>query len=511
MGAFPTQKKGQVADIAFLLEGTYPYIRGGVSSWVHQLIRGLPELTFSIAFLGGARDMYGEVRYELPDNLIHLEVHYLMESWGSLVPRSTRGNRKAFDQINSLHDFFRDPEVGMSDELFRKAMTLVGRKRGGISRHDFLYSKQTWNRITDQYTNHCTDPSFLDYFWTVRTMHAPLFTLAKMAKTFPPARVFHAVSTGYAGLLGVMLRNARERPYILTEHGIYTKERRIDLAHAEWIKEFRDTFGGGLDERVGYIRQLWIRFFEGLGRLTYAGADPIIALYEGNRQRQVDDGAPEHKTQVIPNGISVEKLSPLRKERAPGVPKVIGLIGRVVPIKDIRTFIRAMRSVITRMPEVEGWVIGPDEEDMDYAKECKELVRSLGLEEKVKFLGFQKISDMLPKMGINILTSISEGQPLVTLEGFAAGVPCLATDVGSCRELIEGRTEEDRALGMAGRVVPIASPEATADAAIELLSDEETWFSAQRAAIDRVEKYYNEPLLFKNYREIYGTALEASP
>ena len=52
MTTFPKQKEGQVADIAFLLEGTYPYIRGGVSSWVHQIIRGLPELTFSIAFLG---------------------------------------------------------------------------------------------------------------------------------------------------------------------------------------------------------------------------------------------------------------------------------------------------------------------------------------------------------------------------------------------------------------------------------------------------------------------------
>ena len=55
------------------------------------------------------------------------------------------------------------------------------------------------------------------------------------------------------------------------------------------------------------------------------------------------------------------------------------------------------------------------------------------------------------------LTSISEAQPLVLLEAMAAGVPVLATDVGSCREIIEGATDEDKALGKAGEVVSIAS------------------------------------------------------
>ena len=181
MAILPTQKKGEVADIAFLLEGTYPYVRGGVSSWVHQLIKGLPEITFSIAFLGGARDMYGDIRYELPDNLIHLEVHYLMESWSSMIPRAVRGNAAAFADMNELHEFFREPTAGMSDDLFRRASSLIGKRRKGITRRDFLYSKQSWNRITHEYSRWCTDPSFVDYFSTVRTMHAPLFTQARLA------------------------------------------------------------------------------------------------------------------------------------------------------------------------------------------------------------------------------------------------------------------------------------------------------------------------------------------
>lgn len=505
----PRQPQGEVADIALLLEGTYPYVRGGVSSWVHQIISGMPERTFSIAFLGGAREHYGEIRYELPPNVIHVEVHYLMESWLSMVPRPRRGNAKPFAQMEKLHEFFRSPESGISRELVTATALALGTK-AGVPREDFLYSERAWERICTDYHRYCSDPSFVDYFWTVRTMHAPLFTLARIAHSLPPARVFHTVSTGYAGFLGMMLSNMRHKPLILSEHGIYTKERKIDLAHAEWIKEFRETFSGGLDERVSYIRRLWIRFFEGIGRLTYEAADPIVALFEGNRQRQIHDGAPAERTCNVPNGIDIERFSALRAHRSDKIPMVLGLLGRVVPIKDIRTFIRAVRTVCNRLPEAEGWVIGPEDEDEDYANECRDLVSSLGLDGRVKFLGFQKPADILPKMGLMTLTSISEGLPLVILEGYAAGLPVVATDVGSCRELVEGMTPEDRELGPSGRIVPIASPEATAQAALELLTDEKAWYAAQAAGIKRVESFYTQPQMFARYCEIYREALERS-
>ena len=56
-------------DVCMLLEGTYPYVRGGVSSWVHQILSGLPELTFALVFVDGRRSDYGQAKYELPENL----------------------------------------------------------------------------------------------------------------------------------------------------------------------------------------------------------------------------------------------------------------------------------------------------------------------------------------------------------------------------------------------------------------------------------------------------------
>lgn len=489
------------ADIALLLEGTYPFIRGGVSSWVHQIITGLPEYTFALIFLGGERGHYGEQQYVLPDNVTHLECHYLMDANTEGHPTPRKGNAKAFDAQRSLHEQFKSG-TPVPPEIMHQVFSDLGRPEG-ISKEDFLYSMQSWDMIDDSYRKYCTEPSFVDYFWSVRIMHAPLFQLAEVARNMPKVRMLHSISTGYAGLLGTLASEQRGIPYALSEHGIYTKERKIDLSQAQWIHDPTDQVSGTLNEQVGYIRQLWIRFFEALGRLTYQKADPIVALYQGNRLRQLQDGAPEAPTRIIPNGIDPSRFVEVRKSRPQAIPKVLGLVGRVVPIKDIKTFIRAMRTVCSEVEGAEGWIVGPEDEDETYVQECKELVNSLGLQDKVKFLGFQNVNDILPKLGLMVLTSISEALPLVILEAHAAGLPCLATDVGACRELLEGASPEDRALGASGAVVPIADPEATAREAIRLLNDPELWHQAQASGMARVEAFYTLDSMFDAYRDIY--------
>jgi len=125
------------------------------------------------------------------------------------------------------------------------------------------------------------------------------------------------------------------------------------------------------------------------------------------------------------------------------------------------------------------------------------------LEESISFLGFQTPEEVFPGIGLSVLTSVSEGQPLAVLEGFAAGLPAVTTDVGSCSELIYGSGEEDEAMGSAGAVVPIADPAAFASAAIELLQDKDKWSAASAAAIQRVETYYDEVTMIERYRDMY--------
>jgi glycosyltransferase involved in cell wall biosynthesis len=501
------KEQAPVADICLLLEGTWPYVRGGVSSWIHQMILGLPELTFSVMFIGGQRQAYPSRRYEVPANVLHIEEVFLEDA---THPTNTLGDPREADsqQLQDLYRFLHHPDAP-DPALGERLLDCIA--QGRMTLDDVLRSRASWESLSEGYRQHCADPSFVNYFWTLRAMQSPLLMLAEAAQRMPKARVLHSISTGYAGFLGCILKQRWNCTYLLSEHGIYTKERKIDLAQASWIAESSgQALNRSLDAGSGYIRTLWVRFFERIGQLTYNSADNIIALYDGNRQRQIKDGAIPARTQVIPNGIDLPVWTAALESRAPGIAPVVGLIGRVVPIKDVKTFLRAMRGVISAMPNAEGWIVGPEEEDPEYVSECRSLMASLGLEGKVHFLGFQRIQEILPKLGLMVLTSISEAQPLVILEAWAAGTPVVSSDVGSCRELIEGGSAEDRDLGHAGKVVAIADPQATSAAILELLRSPPRWQAAQASGLLRVTRYYTEALMLQRYRDLYQAAMENS-
>ena len=63
--------KAAEADIALLLEGTFPYVSGGVSSWINQIIQAFPEYRFALVFLGSQRSDYSQFKYKLPANVVH--------------------------------------------------------------------------------------------------------------------------------------------------------------------------------------------------------------------------------------------------------------------------------------------------------------------------------------------------------------------------------------------------------------------------------------------------------
>lgn len=501
----PHLRAGQ-ADITLLLEGTYPYIRGGVSAWVHQLIQAFPEYTFALVFIGGHPDHYGEIQYELPKHVVHLETHFVHLQTQRPPVRGIKGDPAFFHLIKNFHEAIRTRSVaGGQDAMFPTLMEALLKDPTGLQ-GQFLFSEEAWEYLGEIFRTYCTDPSFIDYFWTVREIHAPIWLLGHVAAQLIPSRLYHTISTGYAGFLGTLLQYKTGKPLILSEHGIYTKERKIDLFQLNWLPDNRLEFEKG-NQQVGYFQNLWIRFFETFGRMCYRAADPIVSLYEVNRQRQIVDGADPTRTIVIPNGIPVQRFHPLRDQRPLYPPPVLGLIGRVVPIKDIKTFIRAMRTVANRIPEAEGWIVGPQNEDAEYVEECQNLVQSLGLGDTVKFLGFQKMEDVFPKIGLIVLSSISEALPLVVLEAFAAGIPVITTDVGACRQLVLGEGMQGDSCGAAGAVVGMADAHGLAHEALDLLLNEKKWFSAQQAGMKRVETFYTETEMLERYRFIYTQAL----
>lgn len=496
--------KSDSVDIMLLAEGTYPYVKGGVSSWIHQLIRGLPNKRFGICFLGSFEKDYEGIQYEFPDNLVHLEVHYLFQE-SEDPPISQRGHieKEAIAALDDLHTGMATreslPERITRESFFTKDVTF----------ENFLYSYDTWEFIRKYYKKGKHNTPFIDYFWTVRSMHRPLWILASIVRNLPKTSILHSPSTGYGGFVGMLASYQKNIPFLITEHGIYTRERKIDLLTADWIT-YHPLALLGTPYEDNYIKDLWIRFFQKIAALSYDRAYQIISLFSGAQQVQIAFGADPAKTRIIPNGVDVDGLGKLVKLREEHVPPVIGFIGRVVSIKDVKTLIRAVRIVVDKLKTVECWIIGPDDEDPEYARECKEMVKALKLENHVKFLGFQNIRDMLPKIGILTLTSISEGMPLVVLEAFAAGVPAVTTDVGSCRDLIYGGlNDEDKGLGAAGIVTPIADPGKIGEAFISMLTDEKAWKKAQKVALERVNRFYREESFLETYDKLYDELLES--
>lgn len=493
-------KNDPPADVVLLLEGTYPMVQGGVAGWVEQLIKGLSEWRFAVVFIGSRKEDYAEVKYDLPRNLVHLEFHYLLEAHEHGMPGVTRqrGCPAAFARSRELHEQLRHERAPAGD-ILGDVVRLVSRG-GALSKNSFLHDKLAWNEIVENYSANCSESSFLDYFWTIRNMHLPVFTLAEIADRLPRGRCLHAASTGYAGFLGAMAHHLTGTPLLVSEHGIYTKERHIDLLEADWIHTPKDPLSHGFSADTGYLRRLWIRFFRSLGSMTYGAAESVTTLYEGNRQRQIKDGADPDKTCLIPNGIRLERFRPLREMTAANTRPVILLLGRVTPIKDIKTFLRAVKHLLYRVPEAEAWVVGPDGEDPGYSRECHDLADQLMLGDRLRFLGYQRIDDILPQARLVVLTSISEAQPLVILESMASGVPVVVTDVGACREMVLGNGNVEQA---AGRVVPIANPEATAGAMAELLLSDRHWQKAREAGIERAEAQYSEALMLGRYEALY--------
>ena len=129
---------------------------------------------------------------------------------------------------------------------------------------------------------------------------------------------------------------------------------------------------------------------------------------------------------------------------------------------------------------------------------------------EIRFVGPRKLAEIYGKLDICVLTSFSEGQPLVILEAHAAGVPVISSDVGACREMLEGRDSEDRELGPSGIVTAVAAPEETAAALVKLARSAALRRQMGQAGKARVRARYAKRQMIDSYRGYYTTLAAAA-
>ncbi|MFK7739476.1 MAG: GT4 family glycosyltransferase PelF [Planctomycetota bacterium] len=489
------------AEIVLLLEGTYPFVMGGVSSWVHRLISEMPERTFGLVHIAPQVDYYGsDPAYKMPENVLFLEQCGLMPPTGG---EPTMPDRRHEQRLREVWAGLLQIRAGTMHQLQCIATLFVELAEEGLRPDDVLSSQPCWDALVECYEREDQRQSFLNFYWTWMFAWRPLVEL--LFHRVPRAGMYHTVSTGYAGLLAALASAQWQRPMILTEHGIYTKERRIEIYSANWIQdgEHEDYV---VDREAPYFRQFWNQHFEAMSRCCYEQSSRIFTLYADNKAAQIADGADPDKIDIVPNGVDVASLTAAfehAQPRAADSPFTVAFVGRVTPIKDVRTVLAAMRLLARDVPNLLVRILGPMNEDPDYAEGCLTFAKDLGLDDVVRFEGAVNVRQELVKCDVLLLTSISEAQPLVILEAGALGVPVVATDVGSCRELLEGRTAADRSIGTGGILTAIASPGEVACAVRELHDDGELRLRMGRSLQRRVRELYDESEMIGAYRSVY--------
>ena len=194
-------------------------------------------------------------------------------------------------------------------------------------------------------------------------------------------------------------------------------------------------------------------------------ADHVIVNSRAALAAWRQHGIPDSKLSHIPNGIHIAKFdasSEAREQsrRELGLPEgsvLIGLVARIDPMKDHRTFLESAARLRRRHPAVQFMCIGGTPPGMEpYAEELRRHSAALYLNGVVHWLGGR--SDVPRRMaGMDVLTlssSFGEGFPNVIGEAMATGVPCVVTDVGDSAYVV----------GEAGTVVPPRDPDALAAA-----------------------------------------------
>lgn len=464
--------------VCLVCEGGYPYVTGGVSSWVQMLCKHTPDIEFVIWSIATTKEEMSEYKCQLPPNVKEVRTIYLGEDSSKHYYKEVHISER---EKKVLRKFVRAD----SDNFSWKSMLDFLKKN---RRHlvDVLMSKGFYEICLEEYLKTASTEVFSKYLQSFRELYFSL--MSPLSEDFPLADVYHALSTGYAGVLASAASYAKKKPLILTEHGNYTREREEEIIRADWIT---DEF-----------KELWITFFKKLALITYGQASLVMALFGNNKAAQAELGCPASKIQIVPNGVDAKEFADMENKHYLDEDAFhIGAMLRVVPVKDVKTMLFAFDQVLESVPEAHLWIMGSLDEDPDYYEECVALIETLGIH-NVAFLGQVDVKEYLPEMDLLVLSSISEAQPLAVMEGMAAGKPFVCTNVGDCKGLLEGKVGDE--LGRAGYVVPVMDSKAMAEVIIHCAANRERLAEMGQVGRKRIETYYRSEDFLNRYKSIYG-------
>ena len=228
--------------VCLILEGCYPYVRGGVSTWAQEYMQSNPELEFVIWTVHSDRKTAQNALYELPDNVVEMREIFLEDAYmGKKVKRCDE--EKCRRIIGALANVLQDTTVDWNDLLDVCASNGINSCALGSSKSFFEFSVDIAKASNEVF-------GLSDAYYGLKSMLIPLHFL--LQQEVPEADLYHSGVTGYGGILGSLAKHITGKPFVLTEHGIYPREREEELLQADWV--------------TPSLRNIWITVFYNLSK-----------------------------------------------------------------------------------------------------------------------------------------------------------------------------------------------------------------------------------------------------
>lgn len=232
-------------------------------------------------------------------------------------------------------------------------------------------------------------------------------------------------------------------------------------------------------------------------RFTLRSTDHTIAVSENNRNFLTEAyGIRGSKITRIYNGVDLETYHPgtVSKNAVLGLDTnnfVITTAAELHPRKGINYLIKAMPKLVEKISNVKLVIVGTGKARGDYEK----LVKDMGLENKIKFLGFKEnIPDILRASNVFVLPSVREAFGLAIVEAMATKIPVVASNIGGLQEILTKET---------GFMLKAKDSEAIANAILEIHDNPEFAKALTEKAFERVKKEFSAENMTRATEEIY--------
>ncbi|HTV10671.1 MAG TPA: DUF3492 domain-containing protein [Acidimicrobiales bacterium] len=513
-------------------EGTYPFVLGGVSTWADLLVRGLEDYEFHVAAI--VDNPFHPLAFKPPRNVTLQAVplwgsemidEYLSVpgSWRRALRTSRAEVRRRFlpcwEPFVDALAVRESPSAALGDTLAEVAKF--------AERYDLrkaLASQATWSVLLERLrsnalTARVSSKSAIDFGRALFRFLLPL------CAPIPRSDVAHMSAAGLCALPVIVSKYRYGTPVLLTEHGIYLRERVMASSAL------------GVEDKF-----LLVNFYRAVTELAYRIADVLAPVCAYNSSWEVALGVDPGRIRVVHNGLPGGELAHLGPV-LPAGPPTIGFIGRIDPLKDVVTLLRAFARVHKELPEARLRLWGPASSPA-YMSECQQVAADLGLlradsggsagsrggarhgHPPVTFEG--RTSDLPTAYGachVIALSSITEGFPYTVVESMLAARLVVATDVGGVREAIgtvsvgppglgdaksasSGTNEQPQAGSWAGArsdlLVDPGDPQALARALLRALRAPERQRLAVALALrERAQAQFNVSNFLGGYSEVY--------